>query len=124
VREDMGLYRGKKSEGAIWVEGYYLKINSTHYILTADNYLFSVDPNTVGQFTGVEDRNGVRIFEQDIVRGKDELVKDITIFGVVAHKNGSFVIDGGSITHYRWLDYDVEVVGTMSDNPELMEELE
>lgn len=75
---------------------------------------------TVGQYTGLTDKNGKKIFEDDVVKGKDNLEKDIEVYGFVDHENGSFVIVGDSITHYRWLDYDVEVIGNIHDNPELL----
>ena len=66
-------------------------------------------------------KNGTKIFEGDIVQGKDRLEKHLEVFGYIDHKNGSFVITGDFMTHYRWLDYEVEVIGNIHDNPELME---
>lgn len=85
----------------------------------------TVDPNTVGQFTGLTDNNGKKIFEGDILYVHDRLLKCTAPFhefrGVVEHKNGKFVIVGDLMTHYRWIDYDITVLGNIHDNPELLE---
>ena len=82
--------------------------------------------DTLGQFTGLTDMNGKKIFEGDIVHVHDRLLRCDKPFhefdGVIEHQNGSFVIVGGIMTHYRWLDYDVTVLGNIHDNPELLEE--
>ena len=79
-----------------------------------------VDYSTVGQYTGLRDKNGQRIFEGDVVRGKDVRECGRDIFGCVDHRDGSFVIVESLATHYGWIDYDVEVIGNIYDNPELM----
>lgn len=86
-----------------------------------DGYLTPVDPDTVGQFAGLCDRNGTKIFEGDIVKGKDNLEHVLDVLGYIDHENGSFVIVGDIMRHYRWLDYDVEVIGNKWDSPELLE---
>ena len=80
-----------------------------------------VIPETVGQYTGLTDINGKKIFEGDIVKCKDYLeAKPFEFQGYIDFKNGSYVIVGDFMTHYRWLDYEVEVIGNIHDNPELM----
>lgn len=75
-----------------------------------------VIPETVGQFTGLTDKNGLtKIFEGDIVR-----IFDGEYFsGVVKYSNeqGSFTVDDTSL-HY-WVS-DIEVIGNVHDNPELL----
>ena len=69
-----------------------------------------VIPETVGQFTGLTDKNGVRVFEGDIV-----CIFDGEYFsGVVKYSNeqGSFTVDDTSL-HY-WVS-DIEVIGNIHD---------
>lgn len=125
------LFRGKRIDNGKWVEGYYRQTCGCHLIICGegdDIYGVAVIPDTVGQFTGLTDRNGKRIFEGDIVKGRDLLeqfreedANHFGIYGYVSHQDGSFVIVGEVITHYRWLDYDLEVIGNIHNNPELLE---
>ena len=131
------LFRGKRLDNGEWIIGHLLKyadgrarINESHtdiFCYEKDNSIIQtvaheVDPDTVGQYTGLTDKNGKRIFEGDIVRGTDALERGLKVYGYIDHKNGSFVIVGDMMTHYRWLDYDVEIIGNIHDNYELLEE--
>ena len=119
------LFRGKRIDSGEWVYGNY-GFNDTfteekHYIFQNKAWEYSVVPDTVGQFTGLTDGHGKRIFEGDIVRGTDALERGLEVFGYVSNRDGSFVIVGDLLTHYRWLDYKLEVIGNIHDNPELLE---
>lgn len=86
---------------------------------------YKVDTKTVGQYTGLKDKNGKRIFEGDIAKvlqGKD---KDIAYVGF---ENGAFMlypktgnIYERTLWEYWYNDWDVEVIGNITDNPELLE---
>ena len=80
-------------------------------------------PGTVGQYIGLEDINGKEIYEGDIVEVKDPYPTGVRMFtGVVMFGSGSFMIKSSVGEHYRWLDYEVEVIGNVYENPELLEE--
>ena len=138
------LFRGKRLQGGEWVEGYLFKsdINKKEresgkatLIFTPDcdtfitvpecHNSFMVVSDTVGQYTGLKDKNGKRIFEGDVAKvlqGKD---KDIAYVGF---ENGAFMlypktgnIYERTLWEYWYNDWDVEVIGNITDNPELLE---
>jgi uncharacterized phage protein (TIGR01671 family) len=138
------LFRGKViesdcREGGEWVYGYFVycadeygdpvKDRIAEIIeLDADRiYLgeyssfdvYKVDPETVGQWTGLVDKNGVKIFEGDIV--KCSITYDIgcyphseTEIKVVVYRGGSFNPLNGCERN------SIEVIGNQWDNPELV----
>ena len=87
-----------------WIEGSYVHLNlGRHYIftgkldLTQHNYkgrigfeCFEVNPETVGQYTDVNDSNGTKIFEGDIIQYTYATNSDLTHIGYVAYSSGEF----------------------------------
>lgn len=121
------LFRGKSIHGE-WVKGFYVCVPDTHYIMTGkfdsltngiiNSEAYKVDPATVGQFTGLTDKNGVKIFEGDIVLHKGEC-------GLVGYSYdyGMFEVDF-DYCFASFIDISAsncEVIGNIHDNPELLE---
>ena len=127
------LFRGKRTDNDEWVCGSVLQLNigrtficdGAVWIGTLTPCKLEVDPETVGQYTGLKDEHGEKIFEGDIVRVHDYLVKRgdpcHEFEGVVGHQNASFMIISDVVKHYRWIDYECEIIGNIHDNPELLE---
>ena len=126
------LFRGKILGLTDWSYGYYAKSGENHFILldtdNEDNYSI-VDPETVGQYTGLKDRNDKKIFEGDIVQWKDENFNNYTsvvewcgekwnypAFDLAKH---DYECNGLQYVHE---DCIIEVIGTIYDNPELLED--
>ena len=119
------LYRAKCPDSNKWVYGAYIPQWGEIATFDADGQdcTIPVDGDTVGQYTGLKDRNGKRIFEGDIVlkrtyHGKKPFP--------VSYCDGMFHcgFGGGSSTPshgYTLADNQIEVIGNIYDNPELLE---
>ena len=123
------LFRGKRIDCGEWVYGtmYKIAIDINPFILTCckRGCSYQVDEETVGQYTGLKDKNGKQIFDGDVVKvlqGKDKGI------AYVGFENGAFMLypKTGNIYErnlwsYWYNDLDVEVIGNIHDNPELLE---
>ena len=133
------LFRGKRKDNGEWGYGYYSvdRIRKVNRFYVAPIIWQTVEdggggaeitPETVGQYTGIIDALGTKIFEGDIVEFEDRAVDSDEIFitrGVVAFADGQFYITNRLTVEMEDLVFmgklDGEVVGNMYDNPELME---
>ena len=112
------LFRGKKLSNGEWYEGDLLVSRQRKIGLILPNNgkeCKIIDPETVGQFTGLTDKNGNRIFEGDIVKheGKIYEMKYLEKYARFAPTNKSTVFMVCAFNH-------LEVVGNIHDNPELL----
>lgn len=126
------LFRGKSLYDNKWVEGFYVHANKAygedidrHFIIEHgefeyDNYdAWEVYPETVGQYTGLCDKNG-KIFEGDIFEWGYAGVKEFRYAIVYDAELASFVGE----RHFGFVSLngvDIEVIGNVYDNPELLE---
>lgn len=137
------LFRGKRTDNEEWLEGslitgvFFRDGKDIPYILDADTseydcFIYEVDSETVCQLTGLTDKNGKKIWENDIVKIKFENPD-----GELNHyeyQNMKIVWDS---EYLRWIyadkcsdmdslgecyPDDIEVIGNIFDNPELLKE--
>jgi uncharacterized phage protein (TIGR01671 family) len=137
-------FRGKLSHSGEWVFGSLLKIDSKYHIVTeSDMYEDGhhicqksdtptwVDPYTVGEFTGMRDRHGNKVFEGDVVDVYDFTSAYASKYrGVVKMYRGSWCVEYedsifDTVFHPMlffddFADRKTEVVGNIHNNPELL----
>lgn len=147
------IFRGKRKDNGEWVEGNYEWYHKPEKHIISNPYTGEtkgVLPETVGQFTGLTDKNGKKIFEGDIVKYSDEeecyYHEEYTEFiSEIVFEKGAFGIgcrEELPIDLDYWCDNDnfvslwelywnlnceqyelpmFEVIGNIHDNPELLE---
>lgn len=146
------LFRGKsKRTGKFLYGGYFKHLNRTLYpcgdrirpkdiehLIISDGSsdfglprkieYYEVDPETVGEWTGLVDRNGVKIFEGDIIACRHwstdrtgEAKSSVFFTGRVRYSYGDFYLSGCCRSEYLRDFGDREVIGNIHDNPELLE---
>ena len=125
------LFRGKRTDNGEWVYGNLVRGCDEKYAYIVEfgnrelcrNYV-NVNPDTVGQYTGLTDKNGKKIFEGDIIKRfwlGAEIIYCVRYDGEGAHFIGKAMNKSGFTT----FDNDgemFEVIGNIHDNPELLED--
>ena len=123
-------FRGKRLDNGEWVYGYYAAVAGTHKIVSykldspSGATYYEVAPETVGQFTGLLDRNGKEVYEGDLLK-EDEITweifwcDDVAAFMVEQYNPES---DAPKMFLLSDVAKDSEVIGNIYDNPELMKQ--
>ncbi|MDR1902368.1 MAG: YopX family protein [Treponema sp.] len=112
------LFRGKRKDNGEWVYGSCIVVSTGPFIIEEyESTGVWVDPKTVSEFTGLTDRMGNNIFENDIVKADERI-------GEVRFVTGAFVV------HFQedlpnedldvWVTDGLEIIGNCHDNPELL----
>ena len=131
------LFRGKRVDNGEWIEGYLasfkcyldgrvfmviIQTNATIYSHCEIKSWEEVDPKTIGQFTGLHDKNGKKIFEGDIIDLPYWYVAYAGDLRESTGMNAGWYVQRDGFESWTELECteDNEVIGNIHDNPELL----
>lgn len=140
------LFRGKRVDTGEWVEGFYVQVDNKAYIsllldISGDGVITMFDekqskshlytlspfleviPESVGQYTGLTDKNGNKIFEGDIIRYPRCGGSRIAVV-TYSCKNTEYRLKGkiDCMNIGVWFNgFELETIGSVHDDPELLE---
>ena len=121
-------FRGKIKVTGKWMYGDITRLYEDEF-MQIDISDWDVFPETIGQFTGIVDRNGVEIYEGDIIQTYDSKGKPILHEVYYLENEARFAtkligyenLNEGSLTQ-KWInELDFEVIGNIFDNRELLQ---
>ena len=125
-------FRGYNPKNGKWLYGYYLVNRGKHYIVpdgiqppSATPEDFEAEPESIGQYTGLKDRDGKKIYEGDIIGGSNGSINGYEWpFKLQIEWNK----EACGFNTPKWRDMDkthyYDVVGNVHDNPELVKTTE
>lgn len=131
------LFKAKRKDNGEWVEGYYVydNVKNKAFICTA-RLLYEwlqkvmwieVDSNTICQFTGITDKNGVRIWESDVAwivyDGKEHIYQIVWDNSELDFKATNGKENYGANFEYLLCCDEIEVIGNIFDNKELLQKV-
>lgn len=128
-------FRAKAKNKNMWIYGDLIHDENGYSILSKKEGCLKIKPNTIGQYTGLKDKNGKKIFEGDIFE-----IEENEAIGVVVFEKGAYRIeiygyrevlyeygyDTGSWDYLTTEDFDMyyidqmEIIGNIYDNTELL----
>lgn len=121
-------FRGKSNNKWIYSKG-YKQSKETIALFNDDWEWRAIEPNTLGQYTGLKDKNGTKIFEGDVLIGDiPELIESQNLIGVVEYEESAFIVKFPNRKSWQiqkvgfcsFINY--RVIGNLYDNSELIKE--
>lgn len=118
------LFRGKGKESGEWIKGDLSQHKTGKKFIKNGNAIssFEVVPNTVGEYTGLTDKNGIKIFEGDILEFDGDHKRDTVIWGDGEYNGVSgFRLKRHPLFSVTASNHDLfEIIGNIHDNPDLL----
>ncbi len=120
-------FRGKRLDNGEWVYGGLITDGKGNYAIATLVILNNchsavvrlVDPATVGQYTGLKDKNGKEIWDGDVVSTRD--AEGYECRRIVVHERGVYIVKELDSTDKAYFNHkEGEVIGNIHDNPELL----
>lgn len=120
------LFKAKRKDNGEWVEWYLMpRPNSSgkpqYYIVSPSGVLwYIIDPDTICQYTGLTDKNGQKIWENDIAHIRSS---GLSGYGVIKYENGNLVLVDAKRkrTYSMYGEWKIRKDGNIFDNAELLE---
>ena len=107
-------YREKRIDDNEWIYGFIFKQDEKLGIQTSNVLAYEVIPETIGQYTGLTDKNGKKIFEGDKVKAKF-FGKDVN--GEIGFNSGCFLLWNSCVSDNQLFIFtDIEVIGNIYEN--------
>ncbi len=107
-------FRGKHLNK--WIYGYLLKNidDNKYYISVSLDQFYQVKEETIGQYTGLKDKNGVEVYEGDKVKAK---FYGKEVVGEIGFNNGCFLLWNSCVSDNQLFIFtDIEVIGNIYEN--------
>ena len=129
------LFKAKRADNGEWVTGYYIKsiVDGSVFGYIRES-IFGTDIkimlNTLCQYTGLKDKNGKMIWENDVVKIEEHEDTVNGLYKVIYCENAHcYALERSADFHYNFFTFSdlngfetsSEVIGNIFDNPELLE---
>ncbi|HDU6353220.1 YopX family protein [Listeria monocytogenes] len=128
-------FRGKRIDNREWIYGNLMQFEDSATFIFVDerkgastltyahfiiNNMHAIDEKTIGQYTGLKDKNSKKIFERDLCWDEHN-----ECYGVVKFEEGKFLYVWENIAEDLWEVADsIEIYGNIHENPDLLEVME